>query len=153
MESSLSLSGITVRDSLIIFESAFEDESLKLVVVKEAILLYVHLIVKALDDHAVWNAQVVIDLRVAQLLARLDQVVLRDLATLLLVKVLEKRLHLLEVAAVHENGTDAAEELVKVHIFFLSFVKETKDALQNLRWVLKTEHLSDLDEVEALDAR
>lgn len=65
---------------------------------------------------------------------------------------LEQCLHLLEEAAEHEDGPDAAQKLVKVDIFFLSFIEKLQDALKNLGRVLQTKHLHDFDEVEALDA-
>lgn len=94
-----------------------------------------------------------LDLRVSQLAASLHQVVFLYLALLLEVKVLEHSLHLFKEAAVHENGADATEELIKVDIFFLTLVEQGEDAFKNLRWVLEAEHLDNLDEIEALDAR
>ena len=65
---------------------------------------------------------------------------------------LEQSLHLFEEAAVHENCANAAQELVEVDILLLTFIEKCEDAFEDLRRVLETEHLSNFDKIEALDA-
>ena len=52
-----------------------------------------------------------------------------------------------------ENPWILLENVDKVNIFFLTFVKESEDALQNLWRVLQAEHLGKFDEIETFDAR
>lgn len=109
---------------------------MELVEVDETVLLDLHLIVKALDHETVGDAKVVAQLRVAKFAAGLHHIVLRNFSLLLKVKMLKQSFHLLKKATVHEYCTNAAKKLVKVDIFFLPFVKQSQDALQNLRWIL-----------------
>ena len=64
---------------------------------------------------------------------------------------LEQTLHLLKVAAVHENRTNAAQKFVKVDILFLTFVQQCENSFKNLRWVLQAKHFGDFYEVEAFN--
>ena len=118
-----------------------------------AIFFRVRRVTEALDYITVWHSQVVCKLSVPQLGACLHQVIFLDLGSLLEVQMLEEGLHLLEETAVHEDCTDAAQEFIKVNIFFFSLVQQGKDPSQNLGWVFKTEHFRDFNEVESLDAR
>ena len=82
----------------------------------------------------------------------MDKIVFLDFALFLGIEVSEELLHLFEVVVEEKNGLDAAEELVEFNVFFLSFVKESEDTMENVRWVVNAEHLSELDEVNALDS-
>ena len=138
--------------SVRVFKSRLEDHGLELVVVEAIITLCVHGVAESLNDIVVGDAQVVVDLRAAKLAARFDQVLNLDLRLLLEVQVLEESLHFLKVAAIHEDGTDSAQKFIEVDVLLLSLVEQVEDALEDLRWVLETEHLHNFDEVETLDA-
>ena len=143
---------VCLINSIGVFESGLEDECLELVVIDESVLFDRHLIVEALDDGAVGDAQIVAQLGVAKFGAGLHHIIFGNLSLLLKVKMLKQSLHLLKEATVHENCTDTAKKLIKVDIFLLSFVKQGQDALQNLRWVLQAQHFRNFDKIEAFDA-
>ena len=110
--------------SVRVFQSRLKDKGLELCVIEQAILINSHGVVQSLDNRTVWDPQLVRQLLVPQLRTRLHQVVLLDLLRPLEVQMLEHGLHFLEEAAIHENGTDAAQELVKVNVFFFALVQE-----------------------------
>ena len=93
-----------------------------------------------------------LDVIAAEFCTCLDQVIFLQLALLVEVQMLEQCLHLFEEAAVHEDGADAAEELIEVDVLLAAFVQQAKNALHDLRRVLQAQHLDYLDEVEAFDA-
>ena len=109
--------------SIGIFQGGLEDKSLEFVEVNETVFLDCHCIVEFFDDNAVRDAKVMVQLWGTEFAASLNHIILLDLATLLEVKVLEKRFHLLEEAAVHENSANATQEFIKINIFFFTFVE------------------------------
>ena len=126
---------------------------MEFVIVEESVLLHAQLVVEPLDDDAVGDSQFVDHFGVAKFATCLHKVIFLNLSRFLEIQVLEESLHLLKEAAVHEDGADATQELVKVDILFLALVKQRQDTPEDLWWVLKTEHLGNLDEVKAFDAR
>jgi hypothetical protein len=78
---------------------------------------------------------------VSKLLACLDQLGVGHFALLLVVQVFEKRLHLLQVRAEHVDGSDSAQELIKINVDFLTFVEEGKNSFHDFWGIVDAEHL------------
>lgn len=86
-----------------------------------------------------------------ELYGGLDQVVLFNAVSLQEVEMFEDGFHFFKVAVIHQDGADAAQEVVKVHVLFLSLVQLVQYTLHNFLVIINTEHPRQLDKVKPTD--
>ena len=89
----------------------------------------------------------------SKFIARFNQLRFLYFACLLEVQMFEKNFHFFKIALIHHYGANAAQKFIKIYIFFLSLVYDSKHTLKYIRRVFHTKHLDNLYQIEALDTR
>ena len=88
---------------------------------------------------------------VTELYGGLDQVVFFNAVSLQEVEMFENSIHFFKVAVIHQDGADAAQEVIKVHVLLLSLVQLVQYTLHNFLIIINTKHPRQLDKVKPTD--